>query len=160
MNRSHPTLVAALLTLAACSAGALTRTAQGPAAPDVGGTVTVTPGGTRETPSVTPLPPPGPVVEPAAPTVTTEPSPPSQVSPPKVMEPTMPETATQPARPSAPAGVGAGPRAEVTPRAEAQPVSTARTSELIPRAGVDIGWLAVAGGVLTGIGLAMRRRRR
>lgn len=129
-------------------------------APDVRGRTTITPGGVRE--------PSAPVAEPAEPEITTETEQPEVVAPPTVVEPSVPpDTRTvpridmdEPVTQSTPAGVGAGPdTADVVPPddfPEDDTFATGGQDDLIPRAGMGLGWLALLGGAMTGAGLARR----
>ncbi|MEN6371023.1 MAG: hypothetical protein ABFD64_03335 [Armatimonadota bacterium] len=131
--------------------------------PNVGGTTTVTPGGVQA--------PAAPEIKPEEPEITPAPEQPGEVAPPTVVEPTAPTdnrtvpkiNMNEPPTQSTPAGVGAGPgtASEVPTGGFAETGTTAaRTQEtLIPRAGIELGWLSLLGGAMTGAGIAMRRRK-
>ncbi|MEN6520968.1 MAG: hypothetical protein ABFD46_07445 [Armatimonadota bacterium] len=130
--------------------------------PNVGGTTTITPGGVQA--------PAAPVTEPEEPQVTPVPEQPGEVAPPTVVEPTTPTDnrtvpkidMTEPTTQSTPAGVGAGPGSSslVPAGGFTEEVSSVTKADgaLIPRAGIELGWISLLGGAMIAAGIAMRRR--
>lgn len=138
---------------------------------DVGGTVTVTPGGVKQPESVVPQERmPGERVEPVEPAQppaeTTEPTPPP-VPAPEMPERTVPRIEAEPrtTQEAVPAGVGAGPIVTPAP-VEDEPDVFADIGDgeeeapVLPRAGVNLAWTSAMGCALIGAGIVMRRIKR
>lgn len=118
-----------------------------------------------EAPSTEPVQTTQPATTPPATTPSTV-SEPSQMSPPVLVEPSVSER-TVPriqARQSTPAGAGAGPGTptytkKITNTAAVGAGPSVYGDATLPKAGSEMGWCSIAGVIMTGVGVLLRRKR-
>lgn len=147
-----------------------------------GGTATITPGGTVEgTETTSPATENQTVTEQETPTDSTMPDStvrPGEDSPPVITEPGTTDdrqvptiVINEPSTPTTPAGTGAGPGTTTSSQssfandpymgsADYYMGGDGSRNEVLPAAGVELGWFAVAGSILIGLGAAVRKRAR
>ncbi|MBI2842954.1 MAG: hypothetical protein HYX78_06095 [Armatimonadetes bacterium] len=130
--------------------------------PGVRGTIRVTPSGTAE-----PAPPtveqPGATLEPVeteepeTPAVPESPAP--EPMPPTALEPAAPELEPTPPAPTVEPEIPRG-LPEIPERPTVVAADETFEGAVVPKAGVGLGWYALAGGMLIGVGALLRRAKR